>query len=137
MTRRREAFLDAYFGIAKLNGQEAARIAGFRHPRTAGPYLLRKMSDVVEQRLVAFRSAKVLSADEVNEIIAEIARDPQHKDRLKAVELAARINGQLSDKLSVTIDRKQIQSELDAEFTVIRAALPPPPALGSEPKAPS
>jgi len=91
------------------------------------------MSDVVAERMVAFRSERMLGPDEVNEIIAEIARDSQHKDRLRAVELAARINGQLSDKVLLSIDRKQLVADLEAEL--IRPALPP--ALGLEPKAPS
>jgi phage terminase small subunit len=136
MTRRREAFLDAYFGIAKLNATEAARIAGFRHPRVAGTWQVNQLREVIDSRMVELRNARIMSADEVLEHLASIGRDVQHKDRVKALELMARINGLVSDKLSVSIDHRQIKADLDAEFHVIQQALPPA-ALGSEPKAPS
>jgi len=49
---------------------------------------------------------------EVQEGIADVARTKGHKDRLKALELYAKIHGKLDPKLSISLDRTTIEQHL-------------------------
>jgi hypothetical protein len=53
-----------------------------------------------------------MSWPEVEEGIAELARTRGHRDRLKALELLAKLHGKLDPKLSVTVDRTTIEEHL-------------------------
>jgi hypothetical protein len=49
---------------------------------------------------------------EVQEGIAAVARDARHKDRLKALELQAKIYGKLDPKIAISLDRTTIEQHL-------------------------
>jgi phage terminase small subunit len=91
-----ELFVEAYVGVARLNGTESARLAGYKgDDRTLGVTAHRLLRRAKVKRAIAARLAKVkrmLSADEVLQEIASIALslDAADRDRLKALELLGR-----------------------------------------------
>jgi len=63
----------------------------------------------------------VMQPREVDERLAAVARDPKHKDHVKALELLARMHGKLDTKLLVGgIDRSALNKELDAMLEMLK-----------------
>lgn len=124
MTRRFRALLEAYGNEGKFNVTEAARLAGYRCPEKVGHRLRKRFPEAfaeVEQR---FREGLKVQREEVEERIADLARNPKHRDHFKALELLAKMHGMLSEKVNVTIDRSNVNSNLDElvrSMTVSRA----------------
>jgi hypothetical protein len=121
-----KAFLAAYEGEAKLNATEAARLAygGKRQGSLSAPAMIardirRRFPDLIEAAEERFRDKFRMSDDELDTHLSEISRDKQHKDRLRALELIARMKGRLNDKLQVTIDRKSMLKEIESLLVVI------------------
>jgi hypothetical protein len=64
----------------------------------------------------------VMSSREVDERLAAVARDPTHKDHVKALELLARMHGKLETKLLVgSIDRPTLNKQLDTMLESLTA----------------
>lgn len=126
ITPRAKRFIAAYFGPANRVGVEAARIAGYSSPNVRASQLRRRFSEVIEYVELQFLESRCLSARQVREKISEIANNGvQESNRLKALELLARIQGQLSDKLDLNINRNQLIKDIDAVVTkVTPLALP-------------
>jgi phage terminase small subunit len=116
MTPRAQLFLDNYMGVAKLNATEAARLAGYAHPRSAAPILKRRFAKLIEQKELELAAKAKLSVEEAESILADIARTEGHKDRLKAVELVLKVNGKLSEKLNINLDKPELLKELEQAF---------------------
>lgn len=112
LTGRRKRFIDAYLGEASRNATEAARIAGYGTPESQGSSLKKRLKLFIKEREQEISIASQLSQKETLEIISEIARDKGHKDRLKAAELMAKIHGVLSEKVTLEVNRSQIQEQL-------------------------
>lgn len=70
-TRKRRIFVEEYFKC-KMNGTEAAKRAGFKHPAVAASKLkkVKIIKDEIEKRLANFK----MEADEALRIIAEQSR---------------------------------------------------------------
>ena len=63
-----------------------------------------------------------LQPKEIHQHLSDIARDPTHRDRFRALELAARIHGMTSDKLQITMTRPQLLKAVDEEIASILVA---------------
>lgn len=109
LTRKQKLFVEYYVGEAKGNATEAARLAGYSSPEGSAAKNMGK-GKILEA--IAALSAELaerdgaLTPEEIQEMWAEIARDPKQmtKDRLKALSDAARSQG-------LFIDRRHVQVE--------------------------
>lgn len=115
------AFFEAYRGAAKMNALEAARMAGYTAPGAASMAIKRHFPEKIAQLEREYRESFKLSDEELDGILTTIAKNPEHKDQLKAVELISRMKGRLNDKITVNIDRKTAQKELDEVLAAINA----------------
>lgn len=122
VTGKIKAFVDAWAGPAKFNLSEAARLAGYGNPRRRGHELAKKYGDLLEAAKVEALKALKMSADEAEQGVADIARDPTHRDRIKALEMFLKMHGKLSDKLQVTVDRATLNKQLDELISTMAAA---------------
>ncbi len=88
--------------------------------------MAKEMADLIEAKRVEVASGNQVSAKETLELLASVARNPSHKDHLRALEIMLKVHGLLSDKLQVTVDRKQLLSELDSQLArLVQPAAPP------------
>lgn len=123
LTKRRLLFITHYFGEALGNATEAARLAGFRHPRIIGPRLRSELSQVIQEQEHKLQDQKLMDPREVAEKLTELARN-HGPSQIKALELLARIHGMLSEKLDITVDRKSLQDKVIGEVTRLAGLLP-------------
>lgn len=112
LTPKRKKFLDYYFGEANRVATRAAKLAGYRCEGTAGSRTKRLLAKEIAARELELAESSRMSADEVLVSLTEIARDANHKDRCRALELMAKIHGLMAEKLNITLDRKGMQQEL-------------------------
>jgi hypothetical protein len=115
----------AYFEIlgkeAALNATAAASKVGYKHPSKAGHRINKAWPELYEKAKKGYLDSLVMSAREVDERLAAVARDPKHKDHVKALELLARMHGKLETKLLVGgIDRSTLNKELDAMLEALK-----------------
>ena len=112
-TKKADLFIQAYVGEARYNATEAARIAGYRAPRTSGPTLRKKYQPEIDKLMEAAKDKLKVSPDEAMEILAQVARERGNRDRVRAVELILKVHGMFNDKMTLTLDRTQLQRDLD------------------------
>jgi len=74
----------------------------------------------LEERLSELRSSLKMSPDEILEGITDIARDKTHKDRLRAYELLAKIQGMMADQVHIQMDRGTLISAIMEEVKRIK-----------------
>jgi hypothetical protein len=111
--RRLRAFWVAYGGEARRNATAAARIAGYKHPNVMGPRLKQKYPKVLSVVDKLFLESVGVKPDELVSHLAEIIRDPEHKDRMRAIEVNAKMHGMLSEKLAIELDRNSLMRQID------------------------
>lgn len=116
--RRLTPKIRAYFEVlgtkAAMNTTAAATAVGYKHPSKAGHRVNKAWPELYEKARKKYLDSLVMSAREVDERLAAVARDPKHKDHVKALELLARMHGKLETKLLVGgIDRSTLNKELD------------------------
>jgi hypothetical protein len=111
-TARFKAFLAAYGGEAALNGTKACRMAGYSEPERAFQRLKRTQGKAIEEVEVKFREDLKVGWEEAQELLAAVARNPRHKDQLKAIELVAKLHGKLDPKLDVRVTRSDVEQRL-------------------------
>ena len=122
LTTKKRAFLDAYFGPANQNAVEAARLAGFAMPQKVAKRVTKSLFKEIRNREQELKAANQVSATELMEILATICRDPTSRDRIKAIELVAKIEGMLSEKIQISVDRREISKKLDEQRNLLLAA---------------
>jgi hypothetical protein len=111
-TPRLRRFFAFYGGESALDGTDAARRAGYAWPEKAVARLRETWPEEFERVEDGFRDRLKVGWDEAQEIVAAIARDPKHKDRIKAVELIAKLHGKLDPKIHVAVDRTTVEQHL-------------------------
>ena len=121
-TPKRKAWWEAYWGQAQRDGVAAAVLAGLSEPHKVGRKLERNLSVAIELRDAELRAAAEVQPSEVIAKLSIVARNIEHKDHVRALELLARIHGMISDKLNVKVDKQQLLKELDEEIRRIAAA---------------
>jgi len=112
LTQRRLKFIELYLTTCNGIASKAAKEAGYKAYEAMGSRLVRRLSDVIAAREVQLRETAIISARGVQERLTTLAKDPTHKDHFRALELMAKIHGLLSDKLDITISRKQLQDDV-------------------------
>lgn len=110
-------FWKAYVGDAACDPTKAARLVGYKHPNTQGPRLLKKLPDVADAAKVAWLDTCGVKPEELLLHLSEIVRDPDHKDRMKAIELNAKVHGMLSEKIIHDFDRQSLMRQIDARIS--------------------
>lgn len=108
---RQQVLIDHYLADPARNATAAARKAGYKNPRHDGSRIVRRFRELIEQKDSERQAAVGLKADQVLAEIAGIATDPTHKDRLRALELLAKMHGLMSDK--PVSDKKTLQTQLE------------------------
>lgn len=104
MTPKQRAFVKAFQGEARGNATEAARLAGYRHPRQMGSENLSK-PDIQEAIGPGPTSNPDLANPEAIRLWwSEVMRDDSHsiRDRLRATELLAKSMGMFLDRHELT-----------------------------------
>lgn len=124
MTPKVRAFLAAYGGVAQLNGTEAARLAGYANPMQAAHHLRRVWAKEVEEEERRVADSFRMSDEELDRCITEVARNPESRDRLRALELIARMKGRLNDKLKIEVDRKGMLKEIEQILSSLQPIQP-------------
>ena len=119
MTAKVKALLAAYGGQAGLNLTEAARLAGYSKPAQQGHNIRRKWPEAFDKVEAEFQARLQVSDEELDQVISNLVRSPKHKDHYKAVELMCRMKGRLSEKVHVTLDRSNLNGQLDSMLTML------------------
>jgi hypothetical protein len=122
--KRLKAFWVAYGTEARRNATAAARIAGYAHPNVQGAKLKARWPKVLEIVNRQYLESVGVKPDELVSHLAEIIRDPDHKDRMRAIEVNAKMHGMLSEKLSIELDRQSLMRQIDdriERLTTLRA----------------
>jgi len=118
LTYKQQLFVDAYAG----NAAEAARIAGYKQPQVIGSRLFRKVEikEAIRKRDNGNGKRrnktleKIMTQEEIRAAYSDIARDPDHKDRLKALDSLARCYAMFSDNVNIS---GQIEHLSDTQLT--------------------
>jgi phage-related tail protein len=103
-------WLDCFLRDPGRDATAATVAAGFGGSRAGqnsiGSRLKRKYSQIIAAYDTRLAEASLLSPREVQEQLASIARDTKQetRDRLKALELIAKIHGMLSDKQPLSVE---------------------------------
>lgn len=125
LTERQRRFVDAYTGVSEGNATDAARRAGYRTPRQAGAENRTKpvIAAEISRRSAGARAKGIMDAEEKQRLLSAFARGeegrtpiitlagpaldaegkpmtrpPAARDRIKAIEVLARMHGELVDK---------------------------------------
>lgn len=125
LTEKQKRFVDYY--IETGSSVEAARRAGYKHPKVQGPRLLAKVRPYVEERLKKLEDERIASAEEVLRLLTSAARGEMDeevvvvvgngknarvvkerrqispRDRIKAAELLAKRYGLLVDRQQLDV----------------------------------
>ena len=113
-------FLKFYFGEARGDATEAARLMGLRWPHGCGKRYKERLWGIIQEHEQALFERTTLGIEEAQALLAEIARSKTHKDQLKALELVLRIHGLLDVKLDIKLDAKSLQNEIFRAVDMIR-----------------
>lgn len=124
-SRKLERMVEAFKGPARGNVTEAARMAGYAFPEKVGYRVWKRYREVFEQAEDELRQSLKVSGEELDERISDLARNPKHKDHYKALELLCRLHGKLSEKVHVTLDRSQLNSQLDELLALMLSSRAP------------
>jgi hypothetical protein len=122
ITKKLALMLEAYKGEAKLNVTEAARLAGYGCPKAVGARIRRQHRELFDRAEVEMKEALVMGGRELDERITNLARNEDHKDHYKALELLAKIHGKLSEKVDITIKKGSLDTSLDSLLLVMLQA---------------
>jgi hypothetical protein len=113
-----------YWGEAKGNSVEAARLAGFGAPDTDGNRLKTKYRQLIEQQENELDNASLLKPVDIMKGLAELAYNADRaSDRIRAFELLGKYAG--LEKVDIRIDKKDVleaaKANVDAALKIIAA----------------
>lgn len=125
ITRRMERLRAAYLGDARGDPGMACTLAGYKQnpntsPAHAWHVLKRRNPKFIASLEQEFIDQMIMKGREIDERLTAIARDPEHRDHYKALELLAKMAGKLKEQV-VVVDRKALYTELDALIAAERA----------------
>ena len=102
LTPKQQCFIDEY--LACGNATEAARRAGYRQPNVQGAQNLVKLSNFIDEQAREIRGATIADMLEINAFWTSIMRDEdaELKERLKASELRAKVQGAFTERREIT-----------------------------------
>ena len=114
LNEKQKRFVEAYLGDAGLNATEAARQAGYS-PHSAGVQgcaLLKnpKVKAAIAAGRKPREKAAIISRERREELLSEFANDTraQKKDRIKAIEVLGKMNGDFTEKREVEVTGAQV-----------------------------
>lgn len=110
--RKFRRMVEAYITVAKYDATNAARVAGYSWPEKTGTRLRKKYWRVFELAEIALRDNLVMGAREWDETVTSIARNSDHRDQLKALELWGKVIGRVNDKIVIDQDRSSLTHKL-------------------------
>lgn len=122
LTTRVKRFLTFYETTAQLDPVEAARLVGYSAPHQIASKLSQQWADKLEEIQVRVRGKLSMSAEETRQRVAAVARDINHKDHVRALELNARMHGLLSDKLDIRVSRADLVSNIKLALERVQRA---------------
>lgn len=116
-------FFELYGGAEfALDGKKCAESAGFAFASVVAHRLKTKYPTVAAMKEDMWRERNSVKPDELMMHLAEVVRDKEHRDRMKAIELNARIHGMLSDKLQITMDKESLMRAIDTRLAQLAEA---------------
>src|SRR5687768_10334724 len=95
---RQQAVIDRYLADPRRNATDAARQVGYKNPRQEGSRIIRQFRHLIDKKTEELSQSAGMKAETVLKELSQIATDVTHKDRLRALEILAKINGLMSDK---------------------------------------
>lgn len=118
---KRRRFLSLYFGDARQNPTKAAELMGMSRPDVSGVHYRKVLAKVIAELEVKALEAGILGAQETLREISYLALHASTEtNRLRALELMAKIHGLLSEKVTLTLDRKQLERDIAASMGNLR-----------------
>jgi hypothetical protein len=123
ITSKNKAWLDAFFGEALHDATKASRLLGFKNPSQTGYRLKKKLADVIETRSKELATKASVSAMECLNILSEVARDPSHRDRVRAAEILSKIHGLQSERIQISQDRSTLIKDLESTLSAIASKM--------------
>ncbi len=102
----------AYIGPAKGKLRRAIEMAGYRWPGVMANQFGKRFPEVFRVLDEALENQRVMSVSEWDMRVTWLARNPNHKDHYKGLELWGKVIGRVTDKLNVTVDRPVLNIQL-------------------------
>jgi len=113
LTPKRRQFLTLYFGEARQNPTEACKLMGIPRADVAGSHYKVALAKVIEELQLKSLEVGLLSAQEAMRQISWLAlHASSESNQLRALELVIKVHGLLTDKVSLTLDRKQLEQDM-------------------------
>lgn len=128
LTNKQQAFINYYLGESKMNATDAARRAGYKHPKVQGAQNLSKLNREISQRMEEMKKDSIATQEELLQFMTAVTRGEETeklvtnagkivevpvsmKDRIKTAELLGKSYGMFTDK-------KEINASLDIDIGV-------------------
>ena len=128
LTNKQQAFINYYLGKSKMNATDAARRAGYKHPKVQGAQNLSKLNQEIAERMEQMKKDSIATQEELLQFMTAVTRGEETeklvtnagaivevpvsmKDRIKTAELLGKSYGMFTDK-------KEINASLDIDVGV-------------------
>ncbi|WP_283600052.1 terminase small subunit [Ligilactobacillus salivarius] len=128
LTNKQQAFINYYLGESKMNATDAARRAGYKHPKVQGAQNLSKLNQEIAERMEQMKKDSIATQEELLQFMTAVTRGEETeklvtnagaivevpvsmKDRIKTAELLGKSYGMFTDK-------KEINASLDIDVGV-------------------
>ena len=128
LTNKQQAFINYYLGESKMNATDAARRAGYKHPKVQGAQNLSKLNQEIAERMEQMKKDSIATQEELLQFMTAVTRGEETeklvtnagnivevpvsmKDRIKPAELLGKSYGMFTDK-------KEINASLDIDVGV-------------------
>lgn len=128
LTNKQQAFINYYLGESKMNATDAARRAGYKHPKVQGAQNLSKLNQEIAERMEQIKKDSIATQEELLQFMTAVTRGEETeklvtnagnivevpvsmKDRIKTAELLGKSYGMFTDK-------KEINASLDIDVGV-------------------
>lgn len=106
-------FIEAFLGDAAGDPVQAARLAQFGAPSEVGKRIYSRLREVIDSKLLEREANAIITTKGILTRLSVLADNAsKDSDRIKALELLARINGMLADKVTVSIETSGLVKEL-------------------------
>lgn len=122
---KEKRFVEAFLGDAAGDPVRAAELAQFGSPSEVGARLYRRLQQVIDTKLVEREASAIITTKGILTRLSTLADQAgRDSDKLKALELLARINGMLNDKVQVELAPGTLMKELRAVRADLAQATP-------------
>lgn len=118
LTNKQQAFINYYLGESKMNATDAARRAGYKHPKVQGAQNLSKLNQEIAERMERMKKDSIATQEELLQFMTAVTRGEETeklvtnagnivevpvsmKDRIKTAELLGKSYGMFTDKKEI------------------------------------